>query len=103
MRDVDENPVTVLLATFLIYRQEGAVDDRPGFSVAPSELKFDIAHRAVAFELCHLPRPNFRSHEVAGAISLQIIQRLDSEHLEKRGICIDDLPVQGRDVNSLFQ
>src|SRR5438105_10426714 len=82
MRDVNENSVAVFLSAFRIDRQKCAIDDGSRHSVAARKLKFDISHRSFALELRHLPRPNFRPHEVTGAISLQIFERLDAEHLQ---------------------
>src|SRR5438876_11151087 len=103
MRDVHENSVTVLVTSFRIDRQKCAVDYRPRLTVTPRELKLDIANGSLALELCHFSRSHLWSHKIAGAITLQLLQRLDPEHLEERRIGVDDLPVQRRNVNSLFQ
>src|SRR5437016_7782284 len=103
MGDVDEDTMAVLLSAFRIHRKECAVDDGSRLSVPSRELEFDITYGTFALELRHLPCPNFRFHEITGARSLQIFQRFDAEHLQKCRIGIDDLAVQRRNVNSLFQ
>ena len=103
MRDVHENSVTVLVTGLRIHREKCAVDYGPRLTIAPGELKLDISHGSIALELRHFSRSHLRSHKIAGAIALQFLQRLDPEHLEECRIGVDNLPVERRDVDSLFQ
>ena len=101
--NVDENSVAVFLAAIRVDRQKCAADDGSYFSVAASELKLDVAHRSLSLQLRHFSRAHVGPYEIARAITLQIFERIDAEHLEKRWIRIHDLAVQSRDVDSLLE
>src|SRR5207244_10931585 len=103
MGDVDEDTMAVLLSAFRIHRKECAVDDGSRLSVPSRELEFDITHGTFALELRHLPCPNFRFQEIAGARSLQIFQLFKAEHLQKCRVGIDELALPLRKIKSLFQ
>ena len=103
LRDVDENPVTVLLAGLRIDREKRTVDDRPHLSIATRELKLDVANRAIALEQRHLSGSHLGPDEIARTRTPQLFQRFDAKHFEEGGIRVDDLAVQRRDVNSFLQ
>ena len=103
LRDVDENTVTVLIASLRIDREKCAVDDRPHLSIATRELELDVANGAIALELRHLSRSYLGPDEIARAKTPQLFQRFDAKHFEEGGIRIDDLAIQCRDVDSFLQ
>jgi hypothetical protein len=103
LSDVNENSVAVFLAGFWINLEKSAVGDRSHFPVAPCELELDVPDRAIALQQRHLSRPYLRPYKITGTRTLELLQRFDTEHLQKGGIRVDDLPIKRRDVDSFLQ
>jgi hypothetical protein len=101
--DIDQNSVTIFLTCRWIDRKERTVYDRAYFAIAPGELKLDIAHRAFALEQSHFPLSHFRADEIARAKPSEIFQRVHTEHFKERGIRVDDVTLEIRDVDALLE
>src|SRR6266566_4310329 len=95
--------MTVFLPCLWVDGEKRAVGNRSYLSITPSELDLDVPNRAMALQQRHLSSSYLGSDEITRARALQFLQRLDPKHFEEGGIRIDDLGVQGRDVNSFLQ